>query len=111
MAIIIDSGISIGGGAGGNAGQNGAGGGGTEVLGQGTDGLGGAGGGTADGTGGGNGSSASNETRGVLAPGGPYGGGAPGADLTTPIIGAGSGAARIIWGAARAFPNTNTGNL
>jgi hypothetical protein len=42
--------------------------------------------------------------------GGPYGGGGPGADNQT-IVGAASGAVRIIWGADRAFPSTNTGNL
>ena len=98
-----------GGGASGGA-DTGGGGGGTGVLGEGLSGLAGEAVGTTDGRGGGAGSSASNATRAPLAPGGPYGGGGPGGDNQV-IIGAGTGAVRIIWGTGRAFPSTNTGNL
>lgn len=97
-----------------------AGGGGVGILGQGTN---GAGGGTAGisggggGSGGANGSSASGSRTGGA--GGAYGGGGGiggqlgtqnGTTTGTPGIG-GGGAVRIIWGAGRSFPSTNTGNV
>jgi hypothetical protein len=42
---------------------------------------------------------------------GVYGGGSGGMSVTSAIRNGGSGAVRIIWGAGRAFPSTNTGNL
>lgn len=78
-------------------------GGGTGLFGQGSNGAGGVGsnlfgGGGGGGSSGGNGG---NSTPGLGA-GGAYGGGGSGTL---------SGAVRIIWGAGRAFPSTNTGNL
>lgn len=102
------------GGGGGSAYYGGGAGGGTGINGQGTNGTSGAGGGsgggggsagTAGGGGGGDGSAGS---------GGAYGGGAGGKAYNSggPTTGVGAGGAvKIIWGAGRAFPSTNTANM
>lgn len=125
------SGGSGGGGGGGRAGtfytygnvwetDGGGAGGGVEILGQGNNGggasfNGGGGGGGSGGSSGGSGSSWF-----IVGRGGAYGGGGGATgyyyDLGTgeyyDVTGEGaSGAVRIIWGAGRAFPSTNTGNL
>jgi hypothetical protein len=113
-----------GGGGGGGASINSGtfyysgGGGGVGILGQGASGVGGsAGGGVAGGGGGGSGGA--NGTNGAFSDnpgnGGLYGGaGGGGIDIDTGSsvyrLGA-RGAVRIIWGAGRAFPATNTGNV
>lgn len=101
-----------GGGGGGGGGSNntngaGGGGGGVGILGQGANGAGGATALAAGAGGGGSGGAIGN-----LRQGGAYGGGGGGADTSSYSIGPGaSGAVRIIWGAGRAFPSTNTGDL
>lgn len=107
---VGDSGSSGsgGGGGGGGGGAGGAGGGGVGILGEGASGSGGAegtrGGGGSGGAGGGSGSQG-----GAYQTGGAYGGGSGGGYAGTRP--GGVGAVRIIWGAGRAFPSTNTGNL
>jgi hypothetical protein len=118
------AGAGGGGGGGGNAngGSGTAGsGGGVGLLGAGangaaglvnTDGKGGGGG-----SGGGNGAQFNSGTASVYSSGvfntpGNFGGGAGASDIANNEISAGGGGAvRIIWGAGRAFPSTNTGNL
>lgn len=75
------------------------GGGGTGILGQGANGAGGVNM-TAGGGGGSGGANGGGGWEGGRGAGGKYGGG-----------GDGTGAVRIIWGAYRSFPSTNTGNL
>jgi len=125
----ITGGNGAGGGAGGGAtstrpAQNfatfsgstyGAGGGGVGILGEGTSGLGGAASAGSPANGGKGGSGGTDGTG--SGPGGAYGGGAPGGFNRTsnPTVtfykACGSGAVRIIWGADRAYPSTNTGNV
>ena len=114
-----------GGGGGGGAGHSnadsndskrkGGGGGGVGLLGQGTDGFGApttsyGGDGGGGGSGGGNGNQSSTHNGGS---GGQYGAGSGGTNDTSGNSSGnpGSGAVRIIWGAGRAFPSTNTGDL
>ena len=98
-------------GSGGGVGIFGAGANGAAGL-QSTDGKGGGGG-----SGGGNGAFFGSGTASVYSSGnfntpGAYGGGAGASDVAGNEISAGGGGAvRIIWGAGRAFPSTNTGNL
>lgn len=98
-----------GGGGGGGAGSGSAnqqaayGGGGVGLLGQGAN---GAAGNTGSGGGGGSGGS-SGQTSGVA---GLYGGGGGGGTNNTSDAG-GNGAVRILWGAGRAYPSTNTGDV
>lgn len=107
-----------GGGGGGAAGGNGAGGGGgggriqgagggVGLLGEGSNGAGATSGsnGGAGGSGGTGGAAGSD----FGAAGGTYGGGAGIGSLSTGVPGA--GAVRIIWGAGRAYPSTNTGDV
>jgi hypothetical protein len=104
-----------GGGGGGSVensggGSAGTGGGGVGIFGQGTDG--GASGGL--GGGGGSGGEQGSVGAGGISPfnggrGGDYGGGGGGgADGNRPVSQGGSGVVRIIWGADRSFPSTNT---
>jgi len=112
-----------GGGGGGAGGQlfvslGGGGGGGVGIFGQGSNGSAGA----SASLGGGGGSSGGNGQNNNVAPyvqgtGGNYGGGGGGSGTwpsdapgSTPAKGSG-GAVRIIWGAGRAFPSTNTGDV
>jgi len=113
-----DSGAAgSGGGAGGGgtagASSSGGGGGGTGLYGQGTNGAAGYKASSGYGTGGGSGSGGGTGTiaasGGYSGAGGRFGGGAGGGVLKSKI--AGSGAVRIIWGADRAFPATNAGDL
>jgi hypothetical protein len=107
---VNGSGGGGGGGGGGDSGNssrgNGAGGGGVGLLGAGPSGNGGVG--AAWGNGGGGGSGGANGYAGGDVAnegiGGAYGGGA--GDETSPT--GGPGACRIIWGAGRAYPSTNT---
>lgn len=98
------AGTGGGGGGGGQGKANpityGDGGGGVGMLGEGASGSSGGGGGS----GGGNGGAGTQDT--AFSTGGKYGGGSGSPDAL-----AGSGAVRIIWGANRLFPNTNTGDL
>ena len=96
------------------------GGGGTGVLGQGSNGVAGSGqGGGGGGSGGSNGSNGSYDGTygGDGGNGGLYGGGGGGAGYNANISAGGTGgdgargAVRIIWGAGRAYPNTNTGDV
>lgn len=99
---------SGGGGGGGGAASSsggGGGGGGVGLLGQGANGT----GGNTTGTGGTAGSGGSSGSAIPTGGGGNYGGG--GGFRSTGVSSAGNGAVRIIWGAGRAFPSTNTGNL
>lgn len=84
------------------------GGGGTGLFGTGTSGSGGGVGMYANGGQGGGGSGGTGGTQSTV--GGLYGGGAGGSFNGT-LTNGGSGAVRIIWGPARAFPSTNTGML
>jgi hypothetical protein len=104
-----------GGGGGGGSGTNweGGGGGGVGILGQGASGSGSTLAGNFGnpsfyygyrGQGGSGGTSASANTN-IVSLGGTYGGGSADSNAGT------SGAVRIIWGAGRAFPSTNTGDL
>jgi hypothetical protein len=99
-----------GGGAGGGNDGNGFGwgGGGTGILGQGTNGSVNYSGGGGGGSGGGTGSAVTNNRSGGLYGGG--GGGVCSFSFNSGGNGA-TGAVRIIWGAGRSFPSTNTGNL
>lgn len=92
------------GGAGGGGGRY-AGGGGVGLLGEGASGAGGA---ANTGGGGGSGGGA-----GIITTGGAYGGGAGAITVTyqAGLLIGGSGAVRIIWGANRSFPSTNTGDV
>lgn len=97
-----------GGGSTGTISNRGGGGGGVGILGQGTSGTGGA---YSASAGGGSGGGGSGGVGGFVGGGGAYGGGGAGADSTGYTPTGGNGAVRIIWGAGRAFPSTNTGNL
>ena len=108
-----------GGGGGGGSGSTtnaaGGAGGGTELFGQGADGIGGIGNGNGFGAGGGGGSGASAGVDGAVASigpyGGNYGGGSGGGSSGNGGYGA-SGACRIVWSAnpmTRAFPGTFVG--
>jgi len=116
---------SGGGGGGGGAGNissqygtrtGGGGGGGTGILGQGSSGAGGCpndtstGGGSGGSGGGDGGIGVDTASGGIAGGGGSYGGGG-GYGSGDGIAGGANGAVRIIWGAGRAFPSTNTGNL
>lgn len=106
-----DAGTGGAGGGGGSTGTSsnrGGGGGGVGILGQGTSGTGGAYSASAAGGAGVGGSGGAN---GPVGGGGAYGGGGAGADSTAYTPTGGNGAVRIIWGAGRAFPSTNTGDL
>jgi hypothetical protein len=98
-------------GSGGGVGLLGAGANGAAGL-ESTDGKGGGGG-----SGGGNGAQFNSGTASVYSNGvfntpGAFGGGAGASDVNgNEISTGGGGAVRIIWGAGRAFPSTNTGNL
>ena len=108
-----------GGGGAGGAGKGSAGGGGVGIYGQGADGTGGTkftynssnttpmGGGGSGGSDGG-GTGASDPTGGD---GGNYGGGAGSYGDGGPVGTSAGGAVRIIWGAGRAFPSTNTADV
>ena len=96
-------------------GQGGGGGGGSNGYDQGSPNAGGEGGGTgilgqgANGTGGVNyGTNFGNATAGSGGSGKSYGGGGRGAATGSGPGGGGGGAVRIIWGASRGFPSTNT---
>lgn len=83
-------------------------GGGVGILGQGTSGAAGASSAAGQGSPGGGGSGATTLSYGDLT-GGTYGGGAS-TVVNSPVLQhGGGGAVRIIWGAGRAFPSTNTG--
>lgn len=99
-----------GGGGRAKANKGGAGGGGVGILGEGSSGNGGYMGGEygAGGSGGGNG--ARGKYDGGDGAGGAYGGGRGGGVYGNTGL-AGGGAVRIIWGAGRAFPSTNTGDM
>lgn len=112
------SGLAGTGGAGGGGGGadytfRGGAGGGVGVLGEGTSGSGGAGSTSSIGSGGTGGSNGSSGSNGVAASPGVYGGGGSGNDQSSysDSGSGGSGAVRIIWGAGRAFPSTNTGDV
>lgn len=116
------SGGGGGGGGGGNIGSQygtwtgGGGGGGTGILGQGASGGGGcpndtSTGGGGGGSGGGDGGIGVDTAAGGFAGGGGSYGGGGGYGSGDGIAGGAGGAVRIIWGAGRAFPSTNTGNL
>ena len=100
-----------GGGAAGGTSDAGSGGGGVGLLGEGTSGIGGiytgndAGAGGTGGSGGGNGATGVSHN-GV---GGAYGGGGAGSELNGETGNGASGAVRILWGAGRSFPSTDTG--
>ena len=102
-----------GGGAGSTNDDGGGGGGGVGLLGEGSNGSAGSSG--SPGNGGGAGSGGSNGSNGSsddAGSGGNYGGGGGGGGGTTGTngngAGGGAGAARIIWGAGRSYPSTNT---
>lgn len=114
-----------GGGGGGGSADTAGSGGGVGLLGEGTSGLAGAGT-TADGRGGQGGSGGTDASffttattaqniysATVRSNPGNYGGGCGGSENGTGELAnaGGTGAVRIIWGAGRAFPSTNTGNL
>jgi hypothetical protein len=103
------SGVGGGGAGGGNStsGFHGYGGGGTGIYGQGANGVANNNGGGGGGSGGGAGSAVD-----AVRTGGLYGGGGGGQCFNTVSGGdGGGGAVRIIWGAGRAFPSTNTQNM
>lgn len=102
-----------GGGGGGYASSSvGGGGGGVGLLGQGSDGIAGTSSsvGGQGGSSGGVGRSSANSNTKTERTGGLYGGGGYGRPTGNPGAG-GKGAVRIIWGAGRAFPSTNTGDV
>ncbi len=113
-AVTGNAGLSGSGGGGGAASSlsdytntMGAQGGGVGIFGEGPSGAGGTG--TSEATKGGRGGSGG--TNGSLTAGGGgavFGGGGGGTYTTNPLAGGGGGAVRIIWGAGRAFPSTNT---
>lgn len=105
-----------GGGGGGRSGQydQAGAGGGVGILGEGTSGTGGAytGNNAGPGTGGSGGDDGDSHTSGQPAHGGAYGGGGAGSEGPPNEQGnGGGGAVRIIWGAGRAFPSTNTADV
>ena len=122
---IAGAGGGGGGGGGGGSADTAGSGGGVGILGQGANGAGGRsssndGAGGFGGSGGGNASQANSTVSPVNVYGtgtpstpGLYGGGGSGSDNPTVAeqSNGGGGAVRIIWGAGRAFPSTNTGNL
>ena len=102
------SGGSGGGGGGGNSGDYSGGGGGVGLLGAGTNGT--AGSGSGGGGGGGSGGAAG-ASGGSGSTGGAYGGGGGGGNVDYAGGNGGGGALRIIWGAGRSYPSTNTGDV
>lgn len=109
--VAGDAGTGGAGGGGASAGavtSRGGGGGGVGILGQGTSGTGGT---YASGNTGGAGGGGSGGANGPSGGGGAYGGGGAGSDTSSYTPTGGNGAVRIIWGAGRAFPSTNTGDL
>ena len=102
------SGGSGGGGGSGNITEYSGGGGGVGLLGAGSNGAAGSasGGGGGGGSGGGAGTSG-----GAGGAGGNYGGGGGGGDIINEGGSGGGGALRIIWGAGRSYPSTNTGDV
>ena len=102
------SGGSGGGGGGGNSGDYSGGGGGVGLLGAGTNGT--AGSGSGGGGGGGSGGAAG-ASGGSGSTGGAYGGGGGGGNVDYAGGSGGAGALRIIWGAGRSYPSTNTGDV
>ena len=102
------SGGSGGGGGSGNITEYSGGGGGVGLLGAGSNGAAGSasGGGGGGGSGGGAGTSG-----GAGGAGGNYGGGGGGGDIINAGGSGGGGAVRIIWGAGRSYPSTNTGDV
>jgi len=102
------SGGSGGGGGGGNSTEYSGGGGGVGLLGAGSNGAAGSasGGGGGGGSGGGAGTSG-----GAGGAGGNYGGGGGGGDIINEGGSGGGGAVRILWGAGRSYPSTNTGDV
>lgn len=113
IGLSAGSGGGGGGGGGGNVYQRGGGGGGVGIFGQGTNGAAGTPGGTYDSKGGGGGSGGTGGTQGLNGSGGAGGlyGGGGGASTTTSSADGGVGAVRIIWGANRSYPSTNTGDI
>ena len=104
------SGGSGGGGGCGDSGEYSGGGGGVGLLGAGSNGAAGSagGGGGGGGSGGGGGAGKSDDAGGA---GGNYGGGGGGGDIINAGGSGGGGALRIIWGAGRSYPSTNTGDV
>ena len=102
------SGGSGGGGGGGNSGDYSGGGGGVGLLGAGTNGTAssGSGGGGGGGSGGAAGASGGSDST-----GGAYGGGGGGGNVDYAGGNGGGGALRILWGAGRSYPSTNTGDV
>lgn len=105
-----------GGGGGGRSGQydQAGSGGGVGIFGEGTSGTGGAytGANAGRGTGGSGGDDGDSHISGQPAHGGAYGGGGAGSEGPPNEQGnGGGGAVRIIWGAGRAFPSTNTADV
>lgn len=102
------AGGSGGGGGCGNSGEYSGGGGGVGLLGAGTNGT----AGSASGGGGGGGSGgAAGASGGTGSAGGGYGGGGGGGNVDYAGGSGGGGAVRIIWGAGRSYPSTNTGDV
>ena len=97
-----------GGGGGSAAAAASGGGGGVGLLGAGSNGAAGIGNGGGGGGGSGGGAGASGGTG---SAGGGYGGGGGGGDINNAGGSGGGGAVRIIWGAGRSFPSTNTGDV
>ena len=102
------SGGSGGGGGCGNFREYSGGGGGVGRLGAGSNGAAGIGSGGGGGGGSGGGAGASGGTG---SAGGGYGGGGGGGDIYNAGGSGGGGAVRIIWGAGRSYPSTNTGDV
>ncbi len=102
------SGGSGGGGGCGNSGEYSGGGGGVGLLGAGSNGAAGIAGGGGGGGGSGGGAGASGGTG---SAGGGYGGGGGGGGVAAAGGAGGGGAVRIIWGAGRSYPSTNTGDV
>lgn len=97
-----------GGGGGSAAAAASGGGGGVGLLGAGSNGAAGIGNGGGGGGGSGGGAGASGGTG---SAGGGYGGGGGGGDINNAGGSGGGGAVRIIWGAGRSYPSTNTGDV
>lgn len=101
------AGGSGGGGGCGNSGEYSGGGGGVGLLGAGTNGTAGS---ASVGGGGGSGGGAGASV-GTGSTGGAYGGGGGGGNVDYAGGSGGGGAVRIIWGAGRSYPSTNTGDV
>ena len=102
------SGGSGGGGGSGNITEYSGGGGGVGLLGAGSNGA--AGSASGGGGGGGSGGGAGN-SGGAGGAGGNYGGGGGGGNVDYAGGNGGGGALRILWGAGRSYPSTNTGDV